>query len=234
MKQNDRFEQYISSALEELIETSESELKTKDELKADGVESHQFSVGFEKKMSRVCAKSRRKEWISKHKRVLYNTAAVLILVIGVSSITIAQVFASKNITFPFFLSVNETHAQILPDPNESIPVSEQFSKYYPSFIPENLVVVNVVEDDTGFAVSFQSEDEDTLTLSFYNKKMDIAFDSEGSNLEQFTIKGFPALVSYRADRTAVIWQGDKFTYNLSGTLGAEICVKILESVDLDL
>lgn len=103
-------------------------------------------------------------------RILYNTLAVLILVIGVSSITIAQVFASKNTTFPFFLSVNETHAQILPDPNDSIPASELFSKYYPSFIPESLVVVNVVEDNTGFAVSFQSEDEGTLTLSFYNKK----------------------------------------------------------------
>lgn len=63
--------------------------------------------------------------------------------------------------------------------------------------------------------------------------MDIAFDSEASNLEQFTIKGFPSSVSYRADRTAVIWKGDKFTYNLSETFEAEICVKILESVDLD-
>ena len=52
MKNDDKYiEQLLGVALDDSVESSPPELKTEEELAAEGIEPHEFSKGFEQRMS---------------------------------------------------------------------------------------------------------------------------------------------------------------------------------------
>ena len=229
MKREERMEAYIGLALDDLVESAPLELKIEDELKADGVEIHHFSKEFEKKMKKLCMRSRRKEWYRHHRRTLRNIVACMVALLCVGGVTIASVDAIRIPIVNFFLNLGDSSSEFSPTQNEVLPVSDQFGIYYPTYIPDEYVVIDSFESNDRYSVTYQKDEQNTFVLSSRFENNTKVFDSEDSAVEEFEIKNSPAIVSTRENQTIIVWQGNGFTYTISGVIDKEECIKILSS-----
>ena len=229
MKREERMEAYIGLALDDLVESLPSELKGEKELCADGVELHQFSEEFEKKMKKLCVQSHRKEWYRHHKRMLRNVAACIVALLCVGGVTIASVDAIRIPIMNFFLNLGDSSSEFSPIQSEALPVSDSFRMYYPTYIPDGYVVIDSFENKDRYSVTYQKDEQNTFVLSFRFENNTKVFDSEDSAVEEIEIKNSPAIVSTRENQTIVVWQGNGFTYTISGVIDKEECIKILSS-----
>lgn len=232
MKREERMEAYIGLALDELVESFPSELKDEKELCADGVELHQFSEGFEKKMQKLCAKRRRYEWFHRHKRVLRGMVASIVILLFVGGVTIASVDAIRVPIMNFFLNLGNSSSEFSPAQSEALPVSDSFRMYYPTYIPDEYVVIDSFESDIRYSVTYQKDEYTSFVLSFSFENSTAFFDSENSAVEEIEIKNSPAIVSTRENQTIVVWQGNGFTYTISGVIDKDECIKILSSCNI--
>ncbi|WP_418884544.1 DUF4367 domain-containing protein [Emergencia timonensis] len=51
-------------------------------------------------------------------------------------------------------------------------------------------------------------------------------------MEKFEIKNTPVVISTRNNQTIVIWQGNGFTFTISGMLEKTECLKMLNSCNI--
>lgn len=164
MKHEERVEAYIGLALDDLLESSPSELKTESQLKDAGMEIHQFSPAFEKKMRKICAQSKRHEWFQRHRRSLRRIAASVAILICVGGVTIASVDAIRIPIVNFFLRIGNLSSEFALSKDENLPVSEKFELYYPTYIPKGYVVVDSKEGEDFFLLHIKKM---KCVFSFY-------------------------------------------------------------------
>lgn len=231
MKQNNSMDQLLSLALQEAVEQAQPVLQNETEWAAAGMELHTFATTFEKRMKHICAQEKRRVWFDQHKKGLRNAVAGMAVLLCVGGVTIASVDAIRTPIMKFFLKIGSSYSQYIPSSAINIPVSERLAVYYPTYIPEEYVIVDVVEFDTRYQIVYQKENQ-FFTLSFDRENNTQIFDTENSVVEEIEMKGIPAVVSTRDDQTIVIWQGDGFSYTIAGNLEKEECLRILESVRL--
>lgn len=193
------------------------------------MESHTFTTAFEKRMKHLCAQEKRRAWFERHQKGLRNAVAGMAVLLCVGGVTIASVDAIRTPLMQYFLKIGDSSSQYIPSSVINLPVSDQMAVYYPTYIPEGYVVVDVIERDTRYHVVYLKGEDQSFTLSFDCENSAITFNTENSVVEEIEIKGIPAVVSTQDDQTIVIWQGEGFSYSISGNLGKEEFIRILES-----
>lgn len=229
MKQNNSMEQLLALALQDAVERTQPALQNETEWAAAGMESHTFATAFEKRMKHLCAQEKRRVWFERHQKGLRNAVAGMAVLLCVGGVTIASVDAIRTPLLQYFLKIGDVSSQYIPSSVIHLPVSDQMAVYYPTYIPEGCVVVDVIEYDTRYSVTYQKENSGSFVLNFDLKNIAQSFDTENSVVEEIEIQGIPAVVSTRDDQTIVIWQGDGFSYSIAGNLEKEECIRILES-----
>lgn len=229
MKQNNSMEQLLSLALQDAVERTQPALQNEAEWTATGMKSHTFTSAFEKRMNHLCAQEKRRVWFERHQKGLRNAVAGMAVLLCVGGVTIASVDAIRTPLLQYFLKIGDSSSQYIPSLVINLPVSDQMAVYYPTYIPEGCVVVDVIERDTRYSVTYQSEEGITFVLYFDLENSAISFNTENSVVEEIEIKGVPAVVSMQDNQTIVIWQGEGFSYTIAGNLGKEECIRILES-----
>ena len=166
MKQNNSMEQLLSLALQDAVERTQPTLQNEAEWTAAGMESHTFTTAFEKRMKHLCAQEKRRAWFEKHQKGLRNAAAGMAVLLCVGGVTIASVDAIRTPLMQYFLKIGDSSSQYIPSSVINLPVSDQMAVYYPTYIPEGYVVVNVIERDTRYHVVYLKGEDQSFTLSF--------------------------------------------------------------------
>lgn len=90
-------------------------------------------------------------------------------------------------------------------------------------------MIDSFASDIRYSVTYQKDEHTSFVLSFSFENNTAFFDSENSAVEEIEIKNSPAIVSTRENQTIVVWQGNGFTYTISGVIDKEECIKILSS-----
>ena len=233
MKNDDKYiEQLLGVALDDSVESSPPELKTEEELAAEGLEPHEFSKGFEQRMNRVRRKERRKEWISAYKKTMKHIAAGFAVFIGIGGILIGSVDAIRVPVLSFILNIGKESSQILTHDDLNVPISDFMSKYLPTYSPDGFVVTSFSEFENGYSIAYQREDGSSYQIEFNMNTDTFYFNSEDSVLSEIEVDGSPAVVSSHEDYIIVSWPTNGHMYCITGTITQEECVKILESVDI--
>lgn len=230
MGSNNRNEDLLKMALEDYIARTPSELKTKDELRAEGVELHQFSPEFDKKMARALRKSRKHTWFNRHKKSLRNIAACMVILVGISGVLIAHVDAIRVPLFSFILNIGSDSTELIGSNDGGLHIPDELTAYYPTYIPDGYTVTAFDETDNGFIVSYGSEDLSYFQLDYYADTENYTFDSEDSSVEKTTIQGHPAVISERDGRITVTWPVNEKMFSIVGNIESAEAIKILESI----
>lgn len=231
MGNEERFERLIGLALDAEVESAEDSLKTEEELRASGIEPHTFSLEFERKMEKLLRQQRRAAWRIKYKKTIKRMVVSAALLVLIAGITIFSVDAFRVPFMRFVLDLTGTHSDIVVEPKDKPAISEEFDPYLPSYVPEGFSVDTVQEyKGEGISISYTNGDGLFYGLRFNYQLSDSAIDTEDAQVEEITIKGFPALLTEKDGRTMLSCGMNGQAYYVTGYISKDDAIKILESI----
>ncbi|WNX84670.1 DUF4367 domain-containing protein [Agathobaculum sp. NTUH-O15-33] len=232
MSDKDSFDKLIEIALDEYVELDENcELKTEEELRANNIKPHVFSLKFEKQMKRLIHSEQRRIWWVKHRSVFKRLTVCLVILITIGGVTIANVDAFRISFLSFFLQLDDTHSKV--EVQKSVPsISNEFNHYLPTYVPNGFAVSSVQEyKNDGIDIEYVNDEGQFYILQFKLQQSNASIDTENAYVQEFTIQGTPALITEKDNRIAITWGINEHMYHLTGYISKDEAVKILESID---
>ena len=225
------FEEMLQSALKEHTKNDASELKTEDELLKEGTVPHRFSPDFERKMKRLIGKERRSLWRKLHRKMLQRIAVCTAFAVLVGGTAVMKVDALRVPIFNFFMSLGEKYSVIhIQDTEKPTGISKELNEYLPAYIPEGFFESFVLEDTNSFTIEYKNKDESSLILAFWKTAQGGAVDTEDSIVTEFKIRDYPAYSIQKGERIILIWMPNGHEYNITGNIGKDETIRILESI----
>lgn len=234
---NEMFEAMLRSAFQEHRE--EEALPTEKELQDMGVEPHQFSPEFERKMEKFLRKAQRKERRLSHQKRFHHVAAVFVAVILAGSVMVTKVEAIRAPIMNVIITMGERCAEIrLQEQAEKQVISETYDGQLPQYMVPGFCIEAVEEEADQVNVRYVAEDEsgDFYSLTFAPVSGSASYDTEDAVVTEIEIQGYPAvLIEKTKDEevyTQVVWFPDGGEYHISGYISTEEAMQVLESVEL--
>lgn len=228
--QDEMFEAMLRNAFQDHHE--EETLSPEEELRVMGVEPHQFSPEFERKMEKLIRKARRKEWREKHRKGIRQLAAMVAVVFLAGGILVTQVDAIRVPVMSVVVTIGERFSEIVvkDSAQRNIPSNEFYSRL-PTYMPDGFWVESVDEDKNSCTVFYSDNSESYYSIDYYTSAADTAIDTENAIVLEQEIRGQPAIIAEKNGSTIIVWYPNGHEYILSGTISLEEMIRILESIE---
>lgn len=233
--QDEMFEAMLRNAFQDHHE--EETLSPEEELRVMGVEPHQFSPEFERKMEKLIRKARRKEWREKHRKGIRQLAAIVAVVFLAGGILVTQVDAIRVPVMNVIITIGERCSEIgLQEPEKKQVVSGKYDDYLPQYILPGFCIESVTEEEDLVRVHYVAEDEsgDFYSVTVAPVASSSSYDTEDAEVTEILIQGYPAVLIEKMRNgepyTQIVWFPAGGEYHLSGYLLGEEAIQVLESV----
>ena len=208
-------------------------------------ERHEFSLDFETKMNRVLKRGKKfKEDFRKASLKIIKRAAIIVLIIlSISFLSLLSVEAIRTEIYNIITTFYEKFIQINPTNTDnqnfimSVIPEEIEEIFLPSYIPDGYWEDTVSKSDNNIrAVYINDEDENII---YYQRLLSdvVSIDGEDYIENDIYINGVNGKI-YEYDKVddisycIIIWNDNKYFYQLYSFLDKEESIKIAESVTL--
>lgn len=185
--------------------------------------NHEFSEKHKKDMESLFRRQRQNHFYNSLKTYGKRLALIFILVIAISTITVASVSAWRIKVMNFILERTQEDTNIIIDKDElTFYENNELSLNY---VPEGFVLEKSEYRGEHMYLEFKSNNE------YYNfRTMNIgdslSIDTENAYLKEFTIGGRTALYSENDNISILIWYDEELMYCLTGNLNENEFIKI--------
>ncbi len=224
------FETMLRNAFQDHHE--EDPLFPEETLREKGVELHQFSPAFERKMEKLLRKARRKEWRAKHRKGLRQLAAMVVLVFLGSGFLVTQVDAIRIPVMNIIITVGDHFSEItLKDTATQAVPSKAFRSHLPTYIPDGFYVESINESKDSCMVFYEDNNNGYYSIDYYISPLDTSIDTENATLSELEIRDCPAVVSEKDEVTIIVWFPHGHEYILSGSISLDEMIQILGSIE---
>lgn len=219
----------LELALEEWLEQDPDMVKYKD---AETTQCHEFSEEHKKHMKKIFRMADKVEEKAKRKYRTVQIAASIAFFLCFSTITVTQVEAFRLPIVRFFMEIKEKSALIGSYAENRLQLSIEYEQYVPTYVPDNYVVVDVKEFDSGFYIKYESEKDYTwYRYCYWNQKENLDCDVENGTISEMEINGYPAVVIKKQDEIRIIVNSEMQRFYINGHISYEDAVKILSSIN---
>lgn len=213
-------------AFDAMLEASASDMEDKvveSLLEGYDGKNHKFSEKHKKDMENLFRRQRKNNFYNSLKTYGKRLALIFILVIAISTITVASVSAWRIKVMNFILERTQEDTNIIIDKDElTFYENNELSLNY---VPEGFVLEKSEYRGEHMYLEFKSNNE------YYNfRTMNIgdslSIDTENAYLKEFTIGGRTALYSENDNISILIWYDEELMYCLTGNLNENEFIKI--------
>ena len=218
-----------------------------DSLPSD-IPSQDVSAEFQQKMEKLHRKYTCIRLLKQTARVLRKTAAILLILLGITSAGILTVAAVQGKALDLMIYIYEEYI-VYKSP--SYPGREVvYDELYPitlGWLPYNMSIAfeNVLKDGTDHSIALRENGQrpDTIkkgTQGELQRRLIrpgddfmVAFTTEGVQHETFTFGEFTADVYIKDNMTTIRWFDQNIYYELYGNFGTDTLKKIAENIIFD-
>lgn len=230
--QNEMFDAMLRSAFQERRQQGDRELLTEQELREQDIEPQQFSPAFERKMKKLIKKVGRREWRRTHRKTMQHVAALFAVVFLTGGILMTKVDAVRVPVGNILFTIGEEFSTIqVQQERPTQTISKKFAEYLPTYIPVGFFVESVDESKHECYVSYSDGGERYYSVDFYASARGGAVDTEDSIITEIEIRGYPAIMLQKAERTMLLWYPANHEYFIVGNVPREELFAVLESIE---
>ena len=212
---------YLKYAGEELLCRLAEEAPSEEELADFEIPSNNIDKRISATINKEVNKRRRKRTF----KIATRVAAGLIIVLIVSTITIASSEAIRTRFFDFFKTSDEVSETIIVSDDTDVQ-----DDILPGYLPEGYHYVSGSVDEIMAVSIYEDSNGNTVRINRRKSVGTITYDTERSTVYETTISGNKALVISSPDMNGIYYFGDIYVYNLSGIVDVDELIKVIESL----
>lgn len=206
------------------------------ELPDDGGEfsDYIFSPAFEKKMSKLLSRQR------SGSRLMYlrsgqKAAAAAAVILVMMSVTVFGVKAFREPAVSFIVNTYEKFSVMIfggdQEKPDEFPASIK-EHYGPAFIPEGFVLKSSEEVPMFFQLEYKNNEGDLINCIQYVIETDqLTVNTEGADYEYIEINGHTGIYFSNKGYQYLIWNDEKYGFNVNGTVSRELILEIARSLE---
>ncbi len=212
---------YLKYAGEELLSKLAEEAPSEEELADFEIPSNNIDQRISATINKEVNMRRRKRSL----KIATRVAAGLIIVLIVSTITIASSEAIRTRFFDFFKTSDEVSETIIVSDDSDVQ-----DDILPGYLPEGYHYVSGSVDEIMAVSIYEDSNGNTVRINRRKSVGTITYDTERSTVYETTISGNKALVISSPDMNSIYYFGDIYVYNLSGIVDVDELIKVIESL----
>lgn len=191
---------------------------------------HNFSDEHKRKMRELFVVAEKKERAVRRNQRLARMIASIIVILFVSTITIANVEAFRIPVLNLFLRLKEDSTMMGVDNNKNYNVTEKFNENEPQYMPEGFSIKNVQETQDTYMIDYSQENGQWYSISFIKNASSVAVDTENAKVEQFDQGGRSFSIIKKDEKVQVVMYKDLEQYQLLGNIDGDLMIEILLSI----
>ena len=212
---------YLKYAGEELLSKLAEEAPSEEDLAGFEIPSNNIDQRISATINKEVNKRRRKRTF----KIATRVAAGLIIVLIVSTITIASSEAIRTRFFDFFKTSDEVSETVIVSDDTDVQ-----DDILPGYLPEGYHHVSGSVDEIMAVSIYEDSNGNTIYISRKKSAGTISYDNERSTSYETTIDGNKAIVVESPDVNTIFYFGDSYVYKLFGIVGVDELIKVIESL----
>ena len=235
-----KFEQ-IKALTDEFLDRPLADIPSEEELAQQQVLSDRFLRRMEKLIQKARKKQNRldRQLIaadSRSKTTIRKRLLVAVIIVAIVASAVS-VYANREAVASFIVEVFEKFTSIrfpqTTEPSGSIPVTEtsgEITDHLPALIPAGYTVTEKIT--TSSLVQIVYVDKSGAELIFMKAPKSSAqfgLDTEGAEVEQLTVNGYPGYTYTKNSLGSLIWSDDYFAYSIIGQITKEAMIDLASS-----
>lgn len=219
-------------AFDAMLEASASDMENnvvESLLEGYDGKNHEFSEKHKKDMESLFRRQRQNHFYNSLKTYGKRLALIFILVIAISTITVASVSAWRIKIMNFILERTQEDTNIIIDKDElTFYENNELSLNY---VPEGFVLEKSESKNNFIYYEFVRENDffDFHTMDIKNS---LSIDTEEANVKKISINNMEAVYSENNNVNILVWHDDEIMYILTGNISENELVKIAENINI--
>lgn len=188
-------------------------------------EQHVFSQEHQKAMNVLFKKERNKIKLNRFVKASRRIAAVFLVMILISTISIFSVTAWRIKFFNLIIDMRQTYTEIT--------LGEKTCDTYDNdavtlnYIPKGFSLERSDLLTNHIFLSFKKAEKYFFFTTFENKGT-MTIDTENAQVKKVKVNGYEGILSLKKNVTILVWKENKYVVNISGNLGENEIMKIAE------
>jgi len=161
-----------------------------------------------------------------------KTAVVFLILIFLTACVSLSLKPVRAKVFDFFITTYEKFAEILSGTKtgDIQRDNNNDSTFYPEYLPDGYFFTDRIALDTTTTYFFSNNEGDMLEFTMSDKGAALQIDTEGAVFREVAISGFDGIISFKDDKTILIWYNDVSTFVISGRISMEDIVRMAENI----
>ncbi len=198
----------------------------------DPAPDHTFSPGFEQKINRLIHHPYRRKGL-RSLLIAAIIAALMTMTVGADVVPLPTRFSRNSVQIReqiLHKSTDWTYTTLFDHTGETRrPVL--------GWLPAGMTETDRFEFPTVTHIDYKKTNDEYLTVYVHRITVGSAntssFDTEDAAVSEIDIKGYPALLSVKKNKTLILWFIENYRCSISGTLSTDEIVKVAENMILE-
>jgi hypothetical protein len=213
-----------------------------DAMPPEGTLSKEFapSLDLRRKIQRIVIKEYHNAVLYKVSQIAKKAAVIIAIIIPISFGSLLSVEASRNVIFNSVLEWKADHVDIYFQQESSSKPSQDTDEsglYQPQYIPDGFSEFKTLKFGATQRITYQNEGKESIIFDQTPlSKGKIGVDTEHTTYEEITINGQKAsLFAAKTpnDKTYILWQIGKISFELSSSISQQELVKMAENIKFE-
>ena len=223
------FDELIKHAAARHLEKIADELPSEKEPAA----KYTFSRRFEEKMQRLFARQRRLERHARIRRTVAKIAAVIIIFLAISAVTVWSVDAWRVNVLNFITEVGKKSTTIRFEGGETADshfLHENRGIYLPTYIPDDYIPESIEKVGEVYFVVYVNDAGEIIELMRLSGSTTVGIDSENAYTEQFLVNDEHAQYYFKNETGTLLFKYNENAFLVSGLITKDELIRMAESV----
>ena len=226
---DEAFDELIRYAATRQLEKIADEVPTDEELAV----KFTFSSNFEEKMQRLFLQQRKIERNARLRKVAIKIAAVILVILAVSTATVMTVDAWRVRVLNFISEINERSTTIYIDGGEvdyDRFLTEVREMYLPTYLPGEYTAESIEKVGSYYLVTYTNNMGNVFLVQSLPSGFSVGIDSENAITEQILVNGELAQYFLKNNIGNLMFKYEENAFLISGPLVKDELIKIAESM----
>ena len=183
---------------------------------------------LDERMHKVIKKDRRRRRMCRFGRAALKVAAVLVVVLMISTIAIVSSEALRKTILGMLVSEGEESIQIMVMDEDNVETSGLIVT--PTYLPEGFAFRETSNTAWGFMSIYENAQHETIFIEQNNLGMEMSVDNERHESEQIEIGGRIAYLFYNENESILVFDTDVNTFMIYGQISKKEIIDVANSM----
>lgn len=219
-------------ALEAMLQASASDMEdnvVESLLEGYDGEKHEFSEKHKNNMENLFRRERKSRIYDRTKTYVKRVAVVFILVIAISTITIASVSAWRIKVMNFIMEMTQQDTNINIDKDGFKSNSYKDNEMILNYVPEGFILEKIELLQNNYVYYEFAKEHDFFDFRTMDINSSLSIDTEDANVKKITINEREALYSENENNNILVWHDEELIYVLTGNISKNELIKIAKN-----